>query len=252
MIKGVLFDIGGTLHTVTNSVELRTAFARRLMDRLKIYDIHIDTPADELGLRLYENAEEYKHWSEQSLSEIPSVRIWNEYFLKQYNIGEARLAPIAEELSFLYDYDRVCIKRRPGMVETIETLHVMGLRLGIISNIISTSFVPHILKEYGVDTRMECVILSSEAGVRKPDPRIFSMALDEMRLNPEEAAYVGDTISRDVLGAKNANLGLIIQIKNPAIAHRDAGFGENAPRPDYLIENLDEIPAIISEYNKLK
>lgn len=249
MIKAVLFDIGGTLHTATNSAKMRTAFAKRLSDRLAVYDIHLNTPATQLGQALHENAEEYKHWSEQSLRELPAARIWNEYYLKQYNIGEARLAPIAEELSFLYDYERVCNKRRPHMAETMEALNKMGLRLGVISNIISSSFVPHMLKEYGVDEYMECVVLSCDTGVRKPDPQIFRIALEELRISPHEAAYVGDTISRDVLGAKNANLGMMIQIKNPAIAHRDAAFLENAPRPDYLIEDLAEIPAIIGAYN---
>ena len=249
MIHAVLFDLGGTLHTVDRSEALQVSFARRLIDRLGVYDIAIKSQPEELGKLLQENAAEYKCASEKLGRELPPPRIWNEYYLKQFEIGEERLAPIAEELSFIYDYERVCNKRRPKLVETIETLDGMGFQQGIISNMISVSFVPHMLKEHGVDKYMSCVIVSSEVGLRKPDRRIFDMALEVLGRRPEEAAYVGDTISRDVLGARNAGLALAIQIKHSSVAHIDAPLKEKGPKPDFLIDSLDEIPQIIREYN---
>ncbi len=251
MIKAVLFDIGGTLHTVRNSEALAVAFAHRLIDRLAVYDIAIETPCGEFAKRLHQNAEDYKHWSEKSLTELPAPRIWNEFYLKQYGIGEETLAPIAEELSFLYDYERVCNKRRPGVVETMRDLHALNMRMGIISNIISTSFGPHMVKEYGIEPYMECVVMSSVTGCRKPGAKIFEIAMQELGVGREETAYVGDTISRDVLGARNAGLAMMIQIRNPAIAHRDAAFADRGPAPDYLIDELCEIPDIIRKYNAL-
>ena len=248
MIKAVLFDIGGTLHTVTNNAKLARSFAKRLERRLAVYDIHIDTPYDELAFMLHENAEEYKHWSEETLRELPNVKIWNEFYLKEYNIGEERLAPIAEELSFLYDYERVQNKRRPKVYETMEALAAQGMKLGIISNIISSSFVPHIVKEYGIDKFMDVIICSEDVGCRKPGARIFEIALERLGITAKEMAYVGDTISRDVRGAQNAGLGLMIQIRNPSIAHRDVGMG-NVPPADYIIDELWEIPDIIRKVN---
>jgi putative hydrolase of the HAD superfamily len=246
MLKAVLFDLGGTLYTVKNDDALRRAFARRLIDRLAVYDIRLDTDPETLGQSLHANAEAYKSWSENSLRELPQPRIWNEYYLKEFAIGEENLAPIAEELSFLYDYERVVIKRRPFLKETMQALAEMGLRLGIISNIISTTMAPHILREYGIAGYMDCLVMSSEAGCRKPGPEIFGIAMAQLGVLPGETVYVGDTISRDVLGARRAKLALAIQIRNPAIAHRDALFqGPDAPAPDYLIDELQEIPAII-------
>ncbi len=249
MIQAVLFDIGGTLHTVTNSEALARAFARRLIDRLAVYGIEIPTPPEEFAKRLHENAEAYKHWSEVTLRELPAPKIWNEYYLCQYNIGEETLAPIAEELSFLYDYERVCNKRRPRLAQTMEELRRMNVRMGIVSNIISTSFGPHIANEYGISQYMECIVMSSVTGCRKPGAEIFNIAMKELGVAKEETAYVGDTVSRDVLGARNAGLALMIKIKNPAIAHRDKAFVNKGPEPDYLIDELEEIPAIIREYN---
>ncbi len=129
----------------------------------------------------------------------------------------------------------------------------MGIRMGVVSNIISTSLVPHMLNEYGISAYMECIVMSSSVGIRKPDPRIFDTALKAMGVSAAETGYVGDTISRDVLGARNAHLGLAVQIKNPSIAHRDAGFqGADAPRADYVIEELYELPGIMRRVNGLQ
>ena len=248
MIEAVLFDIGGTLHTVTNNETLRTAFAKRLRERLADYGVCLHGEDFEIGRRLHENAEAYKHFSEETLLELPAARIWNEFYLKEERIGEETLSPIAEELSFLYDYERVRNLRRPHVKETMTALTDMGLRLGVVSNIISTSFVPHILNEYGIADRMDCVVLSSETGVRKPHPDAFTPALKALNLPPERVAYVGDTISRDVRGARNANLGLMILIRNPAIAHRDAGLENSGYAPDETIDDLIEIPPIVLAY----
>ena len=93
--------------------------------------------------------------------------------------------------------------------------------------------------------------MSSDVGIRKPDPRIFEVALKKMGVSAKETGYVGDTISRDVIGAHNAGLGLNIRINNPRIAHRDVKYqGADIPKPDYVIEQLYELPEIIRKVNQ--
>lgn len=250
MLKAVLFDLGGTLHTASSPAGRAEWFAQRLLCRLADYEIRLETTPERLARLLQENSEQYKRMSEQTLRELPGPKIWNDYYLRDFAIGEERLAPIAEELSFLYDYERVRILRRPHLVQTMQTLREMGLRMGVISNIISTSVVPHFLREYGVEQFMDCVILSSVTGVRKPSADIFRIAERAMGLKPEELAYVGDTISRDVRGVRNAGWRLMIQIYNPGAAHRDRGLEGAGFRPDYSIEDLAEIPAILEQENR--
>lgn len=245
MIKAVLFDLGGTLHTNATPAGRDIWFAKRLIDRLGDYGIRLDTTPEALAALLPVNAEEYKHWSEQSLRELPSAEIWNDYFLRDFSVGRERLEPIAEELSFLYDYERPLVMRRAHLKETMETLRTMGLRLGMISNIISRSVVPHFLEEYGIAELMDCVITSAATGIRKPSPDIFRVAERQLGLTPEELCYVGDTISRDVRGTRNAGWRLMIQIRNPSIAHRDAGLEKAGFDPDYSIDDLAQIPGII-------
>lgn len=250
MITTLLFDLGGTLHSVKRVKGDDVRFAARLIRRLGDYGIVLRAAPEALAVSLHENGEAYKHRGERDLTELDQATIWNDYYLKEYHIGRERLEPIAEELSFLYDYERVRNLRKPYLFETIRTLSGMGVRMGIVSNIISTSLVPHVLKEYGIAPYMECIVLSSETGIRKPDPRIFEIAMERMGVTPEETGYVGDTISRDVLGARNARLGLVVRIENPSIAHRDAAFtGADAPQADAVIRELNELPEVLRQFN---
>lgn len=249
MIKAVAFDLGGTLHTSDSPPGRAEWFARRVLDRLADYGVVLDASPAELAARLHENSEAYKRASELDRRERPAAEIWSEWYLRDWAIGRERLAPIAEELSFLYDYERPRVMRRPHLKETMDRLRGMGLRLGLISNIISTSVAPHFLEEYGIRDYMDCIVLSSVTGIRKPDPGIFRAAERELGLAPSELAYVGDTISRDVIGARNAGWRLMIQIGSTASALRDKGLEGPQYRPDYRIDDLAEIPAIIASFS---
>ena len=250
MITTVLFDLGGTLLSAKRTADSDVRFADRLIRRLSDYEIVLDTTPEALSESLHRNAEAYKHRGERDLTELDQTTIWDEYYLKEFRIGRERLEPIAEELSFLYDYERMINMRKPRLKETIESLHEAGFRMGIVSNIISTSLVPHMLNEYGISGYMECIVMSSETGIRKPDPRIFDVALQKMGVTREETCYVGDTISRDVLGARNARLGLVVRLNKPSIAHRDAAFkGPGAPQADDVIDELYELPEILRRHN---
>lgn len=246
MIEAVLFDLGGTLHVPRNTPERSVWFAKRLIDRLEEYGIRLETTPEQLSELLRVNSEIYKREAELSLKELPSEIIWNDYFLQDFQIGRERLRPMAEELSFLYDYERPSNMRRGNLVECMESLKAQGVRLGVISNIISRSIVPHFMMEYGLENYMECVITSADTGIRKPSAEIFRLAERAMNLKPSELAYVGDTISRDVRGVRNAGWKLMIQIENPLVAHRDAKMQGLGYEPDYKIKDLMEIPEIIA------
>ena len=247
MIKAVLFDLGGTLHNSSSPAGRDVWFCQRILDRLEDYGIRLEGGAALMAQRLAVNSEIYKHESEKTLRELPAAQVWSEYYLREYGLTAQQMEPFAEELSFLYDYERPCVMRRPHLKETMETLKAMGFRLGVISNIISRSVVRHFLAEYGIEDMMDCVITSAETGIRKPSPEIFRIAEKAMGLGPEELAYVGDTISRDVIGTRRAGWAIMIQIKNPSIAHRDVGLENAGWEPDYRIDDLSEIPEILKQ-----
>ena len=250
MITTLLYDLGGTLQSIGSTPESRIRFADHLMSRLKDYGMPLDTTVQKLAELLEANAKLYKKHSEITMTELPMDIIWDEYYLKQFHIGRERLAPYVEELSFLYNYEHSVNVRKPRLKETIMELHEMGIRQGVVSNIISTSFVPHIMQEFGIAEYMECIVMSSVTGSRKPDRKNFDIAMEQMGVKPEETGYVGDQVARDVLGARNAGLALAIRLDNPAKYKSDAPY-MNLPdaQADYVIKEFYEIPDIIRKVN---
>lgn len=71
-----------------------------------------------------------------------------------------------------------------------------------------------------------------------------------MRIGKEQAAYVGDTISRDVRGVRNAGWPLMIQIDNPRIYHKDEKYRGMGYEPDVKIGSLPEVVTAVEQYNR--
>lgn len=50
------------------------------------------------------------------------------------------------------------------------------------------------------------IINSEMAGVKKPDPIIFKLALDRAKVLPQNSLMIGDSLEADILGAKSVGL----------------------------------------------
>jgi putative hydrolase of the HAD superfamily len=114
----------------------------------------------------------------------------------------------------------------PEAAEGLTLARQAGLGTAVISN--SNGTVAAILAELGLARHLDFVIDSSEVGVEKPDPRIFRIALDRAGLRPEEAAYVGDLYSVDVLGARAAGLQAVLMDPGACWPPRDCPTARTA------------------------
>jgi putative hydrolase of the HAD superfamily len=110
--------------------------------------------------------------------------------------------------------------------------------------------VPDRLDQYRIASYMDCVVTSSETGIRKPAREIFLIAAERLKLAPGECAYVGDRISRDVIGSRNAGLGFVMLIRYPPSEKKDAPLAVKENEPDCRIDDLCEIPPIIEKLNR--
>jgi len=115
----------------------------------------------------------------------------------------------------------------PGCREGLRALADAGVRLGVISN--ADGLIGERLRELeilqvgpGLGVEVECVIDSGNVGVMKPDPRIFTIALDAMAIDADRAWYVGDMPAIDVVGARRAGLRPVLM--DPLGLHHDADY----------------------------
>ncbi|MET8875975.1 HAD family hydrolase [Nocardia sp. NPDC004604] len=58
----------------------------------------------------------------------------------------------------------------------------------------------------GLAAALPYVTISSEAGVAKPDGRIFAAACDQLGLDPSRVAYIGDRLHTDAEAATRAGM----------------------------------------------
>ena len=94
-----------------------------------------------------------------------------------------------------------------GIKDFLEYLKSRGIRTGVISNI---SFDPSVVAErinrLLPENIFEFIITSSNFMFRKPNRRIFDLALEKAGLQPDEVWYIGDQYECDVKGSLNAGL----------------------------------------------
>jgi putative hydrolase of the HAD superfamily len=109
------------------------------------------------------------------------------------------------------------------------------LRLGLVSDAQRAYLIPE-LDMVGIRPLFDAIVISSDYGYRKPDPRLFGTALRQLEVPASQALYVGDNLARDICGAHNAGL--------RAVLLRDTG--ESQPedldcQPEMRCRMLDDL-----------
>ncbi|MCS7478803.1 HAD family hydrolase [Umezawaea endophytica] len=83
----------------------------------------------------------------------------------------------------------------PDTFEALRTVSEAGLRVAVVSN---TGWnIRAVLDRFGVSHLVDEVVLSYEEGLIKPDPKIFLLACERLRVDPSEVLMVGDSEEAD-------------------------------------------------------
>jgi HAD superfamily hydrolase (TIGR01549 family) len=92
----------------------------------------------------------------------------------------------------------------PEVRQVLPALRARGLRLGILSN--APTNLPGFLDRLGISPYLDFKVVSATEGVKKPDRRIFEVALARAGVAPHEALHVGDMYFEDILGGRAVGL----------------------------------------------
>lgn len=92
---------------------------------------------------------------------------------------------------------------------------VLGLRLGAIGNLppdLTSSDFPHLLARAGLMTYFdpEGVVTNHDAGVDKPNKRIYELAANKMKAAVNDCLYIGEDVD-EVAGAQAAGMSAILK-----------------------------------------
>ena len=135
--------------------------------------------------------------------EIPN-HMFNAYLYESLGI-ELSLSP--EQIDEVFWNTAAPGKPTAGIEDFLMWLKEQGIRSGVITNI---SYAPDVVKrrirKLLPGHSFEFILATSEYLFRKPDRRIFELALKKAELEPEEVWYAGDSYECDVMGAKNVGI----------------------------------------------
>ena len=241
MLNTVLFDMGGTLEDIWYNDDTVTDAMEQLKKVLQANGLESGCTDQEFQERVLAGVKNYKRWSEGNMLEAKPEEIWPDYYLRSFNFDREKLLPINEELANLWEVTYYHRELRPGVKEMLDGLKARGYHIGVISNNASLYNVFNVLEQYGIRDYMEDVTVSSVTGYRKPHPELFRISMRQMRCKPENCVYMGDTVSRDIIGAKRAGFGKAVQIYSFLTAQKDVGIPiAEAEKPDVVIQNFQE------------
>jgi len=130
---------------------------------------------------------------------------------------------------------------------TLQELLRRGYRLGMVTNAADAVDVGKIVDNHRLRIYFDDIIISADFGIRKPDPRIFEIALKRLGADPASAVMVGDNLSADILGAHRAGM-RGIWITRRSEDPRNALL-RNTIIPDGEVKSLEEIPSLLQDWN---
>lgn len=246
MIDTVLFDMGGTLEDIYVDDASRHDSIQGVLDILRAHGFEPKMDWDEASRAITAGWDRYAAYRNPAQRELKPEEIWGQYVLTEFGMTEETVKPFAEELAHMWELTHYHRALRPHAREMLEGLKGLGIKLGVISNTASLFQVFETLKGYGIRDYFQDVTLSSVTGYRKPDPNIFLVSLNQVQSDPAHCAYVGDTISRDVIGPIRMGFGATFHIDSYLTRLRDTDVPPDI-RPTYCIQDLYEIYTILKD-----
>lgn len=246
MIDTVLFDMGGTLEDIHVDDESRHASIQGVLDILHAHGIDPDKDFETAASAINAGWERYGAYRDPRQRELKPEEIWGSFVLTDFGLDEESVRSYAEELAHMWEVTHYHRALRPHVREMLEGLKDLMMKLGVISNTASLYQVFDILKEYGIRDYFQDVTLSSVTGYRKPDPNIFMVSLHQVQSDPAHCAYVGDTISRDVIGPIRMGFGATFHIDSYLTRLKDTHVSPDV-KATYNIQDIYEVYTILKE-----
>lgn len=233
MIKGILFDYGGTLDT--HGIH----WANVIWENYQKHGINISK-------ELFGEAYVY---GERTLAIQPLVK-------PEHNFYDVLVLKTTQQFIFLkskgVDLDETLIEKiaqscndfaKGKVVEAIPLLERLTTQypLVMVSNFYGN--LSTVLTDFGIKKYFDHIVESAVVGVRKPDAAIYQLGVEAIGLSHQECLVVGDSYSKDIIPA--SSIGCHTVWIN-GIGWNDTP-AQNVSIATYEISNLAELDQIINK-----
>jgi putative hydrolase of the HAD superfamily len=193
----VIFDLWGTLVPSLSS----SGNISEYMVVLEQMAASLSVPLDDFNRVWFETARE------RSVGAIATIEANFEHICKELGV-RAGDDGISRATQLRFDVVRRIMQPRSDAVEVLSQLKSRGFRIGLISN--CSPDTPIVWQETPFPPFFEVTVFSSSAGMMKPDPRIYHLAIKQLEVCPEDCLYVGDGASQELPGAAQAGMNPVL------------------------------------------
>ena len=197
MAEAILFDLGNTLVRYFDREEFPAILRAGILG--------VRAALEERGiLRVDPEAMWEGVHAEDHEAEDHRVRPLEGRLARIFQLEPDEMAGVADELCRRFTAPIFARGRcYEDTLPTLQALRAAGYRLAMVSNTPWGS--PGVLwreelKRLGLDPWFDAVVFCTDAGVRKPAPPIFQLALAQLRVEPHECLFVGDDPRWDLAG----------------------------------------------------
>ena len=233
MKKGIFFDLYGTLIDILTD-EVDPWVYSTLSRYLSYRDVKI--APKELKKTYFEDIQSQLKQSNESYPEVDVCKIFSNIMHRYGNKTYSKSAIVDTAVLF-----RSLTMRRfevfQGVYEVLESL-LKKFELSLISDA-QWVFTEPEMAMLGLTPYFKFRILSSRFGFKKPDVRLFDIAMKKLMINPEESVYIGDNPQKDLVGAKKAGMKFIL--------FRSEFKPNNDFQPDRQFNDYSELLKIVEE-----
>jgi len=239
----LLFDLGNTLIYFDGDRPLVFAQAdAELLYHLNLAGLNLEEEAFLKDFRT--RLGDYFTERESSFIEYTTAHILRT-LLADWGYPQVPAGLIRTVLRAMYAVSEAHWQLEADTIPTLSLLRREGYRLGMISNASDDDNVQALVDKAGIRQYFDFMLSSAAAGIRKPNPRIFSLALENWGIPPDRVAMIGDTLGADILGAKNAGLFSIWLTRRADVpanrAHADT------LQSDAVISTLSELVELLAQ-----
>jgi putative hydrolase of the HAD superfamily len=228
--EAVLFDLYGTLldiRTDERQPELWQTLARYLR-----YQGCLRADAERLQMSFTEMAAREQRDTDEKYPETDVKGLFGNIV---QDLGCQQPEPLSTDVSKLFR--TLSIVHMELFDDTLPALQALRTRfkVGLVSDAQRVFCEPEI-EMTGLAPLLDVVIISTDYGYHKPDPRLFASALSFLQVDPQSAIFIGDSVRRDICGAENADVPAVLLARNGPREGDDA-----AQRPYLTVSSLSEL-----------
>ena len=206
-LRAIAFDVNGTLVQILTEDGAEQIF--RAAGHFLTYQ-GITLRRHELRDLFFQTMKEQTSASPEAHPEFDAVAIWAS-ILDRHQTAFTRSLPAAklEQIPlFLAEMSRGIARHRLRLYPHVrETLNVLRERypLALVTDA-QSAYARAELNKVGLLDYFDPIVISGDHGFRKPDRRLFQLALDALGVPAENTLYIGNDMHRDIFGAREAGM----------------------------------------------